>query len=87
MSPTTLSILFKILKFVGSDISILLERIGIKPTKSIINGRLKRGYGIMKDGSFALELPDDYFKEYKRYTFNFWRNVIFFIVLTLILIL
>ena|GEM_PF-6022083 len=87
MNSDHVSFLFKILSFVGSDISIFLERIGIKPTKKVIDGRLKRGYGIAKDGSFYITLPDDYFKEYKRYSFNFWRNVIVMILLVLISIL
>lgn len=82
-TPTELTFILEIIQLLDNNFAILFERLGIPYEAKVIDGRLEHGYGIKKNGDFFFKLPDDYFKEYKRYTFNFRRNLLIFILLAI----
>lgn len=81
------STLNNILKLSGSDVAAWLAIMGVQYESKIIDGFLRRGYGIKSNGSFYFNLPDDYVKEKNRYIFNFIRSIAIISIIIIILLI
>ena len=78
-------ILESIFNLSEKDIAVLLAILGLPFQTKSINGFLKRGYGINKDGGFNFTLPDDFIKERDRYFFNFVKSFLLIVLIVIVL--